>query len=291
MYNACTLVVSIYLCNVYKVCDASDDANWRQQRLTTSELLMREWERGKKTCPLLSVFGIFNTLFKIDWLHCADQGVAADFLGNLFKHLVKHKMPGSTELIRCDALGVHMVNFYKTYNVLDKLKGFLPKSYESASKTKLPPKLKGSAAAVRALVPFGNLMAVEFLSEEHAVEAGIKSAAKHLLNCYEGLHLSNEASSHEALYQSSKSFALQYGALHAYGKTVAWKPKPKMHMFLELCAQGSEPQKFWNYRDEDFGGSVARQSKMKGSWKQMSAFSKHGLDMFRMKNKFPRIVG
>ena len=65
---------------------------------------------------------------------------------------------------------------------------------------------------------------------------------------------------------------------------------PKMHLFLELCSAGTEPQKFWNYRDEDFGGSIARQSRMKGSWKKMSAFCKHGLDMFKMKNKAPRIV-
>ena len=37
---------------------------------------------GRKICPLLSVPGVKNTLFKVDWLHAVDAGVRADFLGN-----------------------------------------------------------------------------------------------------------------------------------------------------------------------------------------------------------------
>ena len=61
-------------------------------------------------------------------------------------------------------------------------------------------------------------------------------------------------------------------------------------LILGIMLSCNRATKFWNYRDEDVGGSVARQSKMKGSWKKMSAFCKHGLDMFKMKNKAPRIV-
>ena len=119
----------------------------------------------------------------------------------------------------------------------------------------------------------------------------MKQAAKDLLNCYNSLHDSNHAFSHNALYDSSKKFALQYGALHkAFGDGVAWRPMPKMHMFLELCAADTEPQKFWNYRDEDFGGSVSRQARMKGRWKNLTCYSRHALDFFRMKNPAPRIV-
>ena len=63
-----------------------------------------------------------------------------------------------------------------------------------------------------------------------------------------------------------------------------------MHLFLELCSSRTEPQKFWNCRDEDFGGSVAKQSRMKGMWKKLNAFAAHGLDMYKMKNSAPRIV-
>jgi hypothetical protein len=272
------------------VCEAADDAPWRSQRLTTQQLLEREWNRGKRVSPIFSVFGIFNHLFKCDWLHCGDHGVSADFLGNEFDYLVDHKMPGASKAARCAALGEHMNNYYATNGVEDRLKEFLPKTY-AADKSTRPPRLKGNAASTRALVKFGHLMAQQFLSDDVPIEHAIKTAAHHLLNCYNSLHLQNRAFSHASLYESSKIFAVQYGALwQAHGQRVSWRPMPKMHLFLELCSEGTEPEKFWNYRDEDFGGSVARQSRMKGRWKKTSAFCKHGLDLFKMKNKAPRIV-
>ena len=253
--------------------------------------MQREWERGKRVSPIFGVFGIFNYLFKCDWLHCADQGIAADFLGNEFAYLVAHKMPGATEHQRCQALHEHVKKYYDEEGVDgDRLKELLPKTFKPSKATK-PPRLKGSAATVRALVKFGDIIAKQFLSDDDPVEQAMKTAAHHLLNCYNSLHLGNEDWSHAALLHSSKIFALQYDALWAaHGRTAPWRPMPKMHLFLELCSAATEPQKFWNYRDEDFGGTVSRQCRMRGSWKRVSAFARHGLDMFKMKSKAPRIV-
>jgi len=255
------------------------------------ELSQREWERGKMPSQIFACCGIFNHLFKCDWLHCADQGVAADFLGNLFAYLVE-KMPGNTIHDRSAALyEQHMQPYYEENHVLDRLSEFLPKTFHSEKKKSRPPRLKGNAACTRALVPFGLLMANRFLADDVPLEAAMKTAAHHLSNCYDSLRDSSKPFCHEALYNSSKMFALQYNALHeAFGSGVPWRPMPKMHLFLELCSSGTEPQKFWNYRDEDFGGSVAKQSKMKGMWKRLSAFAAHGLDMFKMKNPAPRIM-
>ena len=33
--------------------------------------------------------------------------------------------------------------------------------------------------------------------------------------------------------------------------------KPKLHLWLELCASGASPSLFWTYRDEDFRGTCA----------------------------------
>lgn len=259
-------------------------------RLTTTELLEREWDRGKMPSPIFACFGIFNHLFKCDWLHCADHGITADFLGNLFAYLVKMKMPGSNEHVKSLALGEHIVAYYDENGVEDRLKEFLPKTSKS-DKSSRPPRLKGNAASTRALVPFGHLMADRFLDDQVPVEAAMKSAARHLANCYDSLRHTNLAFCHDALYNSSKHFALQYAALHKFfGSRVSWRPMPKMHVFLELCSQFTEPAKFWNYRDEDFGGTVAKQCKMKGSWKKLKAFAKHGLDMFKMKNLSPRLT-
>ena len=89
------------------------------------ELLQREWERGKWPSPIFACFGIFNHLFKCDWLHCADQGVAADFLGNLMAYLVGKKMPGSTVHDRSVALGGYMETYYEENHVEDRLKELL----------------------------------------------------------------------------------------------------------------------------------------------------------------------
>jgi hypothetical protein len=273
-----------------QVCEAEDNSRWRTERLDTDQFLKREWERGKMPSPIFACFGIFNYLFKVDWLHCTDQGVGADFLGNLFAYLVANKMPGTNLLERTKALGLHVDVYYIDNNVADRLKEFLPKTFQAEKKRKTPPRLKGNAASTRALIGFGDLMAKRFLSDDEPKELAMKSAAHHLSNCYNSLSDSNKAFSHDALYQSSKKFAIHYGALYdEFGDGVAWRPMPKMHLFLELCSAGTEPQKFWNYRDEDFGGSVAKQSRMKGMWKKLSAYAKHALDLFRMKNNVPKI--
>jgi hypothetical protein len=274
-----------------QVCDADDGAPWRTQRLTTSALLLRESLRGKKISPIFSVFGVYNTLFKVDWLHCADQGIAADFLGNLFCYIVQRgKVPGANELDRAKALGVDVFAYYEEYHVQDRVKDFLPKTFKG-KKASIPPKLKGSAATVRSLVKFGVIAANKYLSGEIEVEASMIDAAHHLNNCYESLRASNQFLAFDALYNSSKRFAHQFNALwHAHGKGAKFRPMPKMHMFLELCSSRTEPSKFWCYRDEDFGGSVSRQSRMKGRWKKLSAFCRHALNLFRMKNSAPRMV-
>ena len=210
-------------------------------------------------------------------------------MGNLFEHMVQHKIVGRTLSDRVDVLAAWAFSYYEKHRTEDRLKLFVRASwFESATK---PPTLRGNAASVRALVGFGAQIATEYMSDDVPIENAIKTAATNLHNCYNALHGPNELFGKDALYQSSKAFAQQYKSLFlAHGADVMWRPMPKMHMFLELCSQRTEPSKFWCYRDEDFGGSVARQSRMKGSWRKVSAFGKHALDLFKMKNDAPRIV-
>ena len=92
------------------------------------------------------------------------------------------------------------------------------------------------------------------------------------------------------MQESSRKFALQYGSLTRISADPLWRVKPKLHLFLEMCAEDCTPSLSWTYRDEDFGGSISRQSKMKGSWKKRLSYTLHALDMFKMKNPVPRIV-
>jgi len=274
-----------------EVAEADDNARWRTDRLTTMQLLNRELARGKPVSPIFSVFGVTNSLFKIDWLHCSDKGIAPDFLGNLFEYFVKSKIPGGTISDRCTVLGRWADEYYAEHGVKDTLKSFQRNAWTSESKRKRPPTLKGNAASARALVPFAKEICARHLSPDVPEESAMIAASIHLANCYNALSDANRAFGHDAMYNSSKGFAQQYKALfEAHGSKVKWRVMPKMHMFLELCSQRTEPAKFWCYRDEDFGGSVARQSRMKGRWRHLGAFSKRALDLFMMRNPSPRIV-
>ncbi len=57
------------------------------------------------------------------------------------------------------------------------------------------------------------------------------------------------------------NFAVQYVALHDHcnaADALAWRLKPKLHLFPLITSDDSIPRLAWTYRDEDFGGSVAR---------------------------------
>ena len=272
-----------------QVHEAGDDAEWRRTRLTTHQFLARQVETGRKISPIFKVFGIFTYLFRVDWLHAVDQGVGADFMGNVFESFL-HKMPGNNIDERCKGLADRMFAYYSRQGTEDTLKELKYKTFKRKTQ-KRPPKLRGSAAQIRALIPFVKELAEELADDTVPKELAIKVAARHLHNCYQALSNSSAAFRDEAFYHSGRDFALQCHALFLAGDGVSFKAMPKMHLFLELCSQpGVVPNKFWCYRDEDFGGSVAKQSKMKGRWKNLTAFSGHAFDMFAMKNPVPRIV-
>jgi hypothetical protein len=237
-----------------------------------------------------SVFGVKVNLFRVDWLHAVDQGVGADFAGGAFEALLP-KLPGASKDARCHVLNDKLQAFYERRGVEDRVKVLKPNDFKRSTPNS-PAKLKGcSAAEVRALIPFVKELAEELVDDSVPVEAAIKIAAQHLMHCYQALAKSSAASRQEALYFSSRDFVLQYHALHLAGDGVAFRCKPKTHLFLEMCSlPGVDPKSCWCYRDEDFGGPIARQSKMRGCWKNLTAYSGHAFDLFFMKNPVPRIV-
>ena len=272
--------------NAFKVHEAADDAEWRSHRYNTNDFLAFLLSHGKPVSPIFSVFGVYTYLFRIDWLHAVDLGVGADFLGNLCS-LLEQKMPAPSQAARRLKLWEECQEYYDTHEVEDRLKSL---DYKPSTK-KVPPKLKAHAAGCRALIRFGHEMAQKYLDDADPVQQGAKAAAMHLWQCYQSLSETRAMYRKEIFYQSSKAFATQYYALFlAVGNGVSWRVKPKMHLFLELCCEDTEPNLFWCYRDEDFGGSVAKQIKMRGMWKKLSAFSLHGLNMFCIKNDPPRLV-
>ena len=259
---------------------------WRKQRYTNATFQQAMLAKGAKICPLFSIPGVTIEIFRDDWLHCVDQGIGADFLGNLFVMVMK-KFPGSKEA-QATKMWEHIQKICDQRGIQDRMQSFRWNNVQA--KTKKPPKLRGcNAATVRALIPFGHLIAQEFLSDEVPCESAAKCAAHHLLMCYQSLSKTS-VFAHETLLHSSIAFALQFSTLSDITPGALWRVKPKMHRFLELCMDDCHPNLFWTYRDEDFGGSLGHQSKMKGSWNKASSFMQHGLDLFALKNPEPRIL-
>ena len=269
--------------------EADDAADWRRNRLTTQDFLKRQMETGRRISPIFTVFGVEVYLFRIDWLHAVDAGVGADFAGNAFESLLP-KLPGDNKKEKCHALNDKIQAFYGRRGTEDKITAFNLKTFKRPSKNQ-PAKLRGSASQVRALIPFVKELADELVDEATPKEFALKIAATHLTHCYQALAKSSASCRNEALYSSSQAFASQYYALYLGGDGVCFRCKPKMHLFLELCGQpGVVPNSCWCYRDEDFGGPVARQCRMRGRWKNLTAYSGHAFDMFFTKNAVPRIV-
>ncbi len=238
--------------------------------------------------PLLQGPWVSSAIFRIDWLHCADQGISADTLGNLFR-LLAGKCEGGTISQRTTALWEKVQSYYVTHEVQDRLQNLVPSMLKQPTK---PAKLRCSAAQCRALIPFADQCAQELLSSAAPVEAAAKAAIHHLHECYKALSTESIFSC-DTLRRHSIRFALQYCALQRAHEEVdpsAWRVKPKLHLFLEVCSEGSRPAMCWTYRDEDYGGSVARMSRRRGGALSVKAFSSNLLQRFRLQQPVLRMV-
>ena len=269
----------------------SSQAPWRQDRLDLHAVLERLLRRGVTLSPIFGVPWLSNKVFRPDWLHCADLGVSADFLGNFFVYLLSaRKFPGATRKERCSHLWSSVQRYYSEKNIDDRLQNLLVTMLAKAGQ---PPKLRCSAAQCRALVPLAAELAAAHCDDGVSIEAAMKSAAQELGQCYMALSSSSEGRA-DALAIHGRLFAAQCVALEAAmnrrGDHVSWRLKPNMHMFLELCSDGSQPSLFWTYRDEDFGGSCAHLARRRGGLMRPGATSGALLRRFRILQPPPRIV-
>jgi hypothetical protein len=218
------------------------------------------------------------SIFRVDWLPCADLGVSADFFGNLFC-LFMTKLDGRSLKKTCRALWQKLQHWYNETKCEDQVQNLVVTMIRQPGKA---PKLRCSAAQCRALIPFAAKLCVELLDANVPVEEAALSAMENLHQCYQALS-SRSIFSSDLLSECSLKFAAQYVALEAAAEDrFSWRIKPKMHLFLELCMEGSKPATFWSYRDEDFGGSVSRFSHRRGGLLSVKSFSTNLLQRCKM---------
>jgi hypothetical protein len=172
-----------------------------------------------------------------------------------------------------------MLEWQKAHDVQDRFDKLLPEHFMQPNKGF---KLRGSAAQVRAMVPFAMQLADELLSPAIPEEQALRFAATHLNNIYSCLSSSAIFPVDIAQTESTK-FALQYVALSDRFNprdNRCFRIKPKLHLFLHICQDGSKPSMYWFYRDEDWGGSVARFSRRRGGLLSAQSLSRNVLDKF-----------
>lgn len=269
-----------------EVTECGRAAAWRSTRRTHWQLVTAILQRGETISPVLTHTPWCDIrIFRVDWLHTVDQGVAADFMASLFM-VVSKKLAGATHKVRVGTLWGLLREWYQAEAVADRLQTLVPTMIKAPDKR---PKLRCKAAESRALVPFALNLARKFLAPSPTPrEAAVATAMEFLSQCYQALS-GESIFSNDVLQECSVKFALQYCALaKAWEGEDFFQPKPKLHMFLHLCEEGA-PTKTWTYRDEDFGGSVAAWARRRGGARTTRAFSQNVLDRFRIKHPVLRM--
>ena len=124
-----------------------------------------------------------SEIFRVDWLHAADPGITADWLGHVFKLLLT-KLPGSTVNERTSELWSQITAFYQANAVQDRLQNL---QYTVIKQPQKAAKLRASGAQVRALVPFAAEAASRLLNTANLVDEAARVGTNHLAKCYDAL--------------------------------------------------------------------------------------------------------
>ena len=176
-------------CNASKITlktEAGPTASWLQEanRLRHFQVLERVLEDGGTVSPLFSFPFFTMESLRIDWLHCADQGVSAVFLGGFFHWYLCQRAHGPNEESRCAQLWLEIQGFYRQEHVQDKLHN-LTVSMIKPKKGSI--ELTGSGAQIRSLVPFGKLLVDSWVEPLGPETFAARSSMRHLSRCYEFL--------------------------------------------------------------------------------------------------------
>ena len=260
------------------------DAVWRNQRLTHFEFLARQVQDGLTISSLFGCPCLTTSCFKPDWLHAVDQGTAADFLGSLM-HVLLPFFPGANKHDRCKNMFLHIRAYYRTHAVDSKYDNLTVKMFHS----KKGFKLRGKAAEVRGLITWARLACDEFLSGSTDVRMQtIRSACHSLAACY--AQLSHLVFDLHTMAEQCRRYCMLCIALDDTSTNKLWRTKPKLHLMQELCElQGDNPSKYWTYRDEDFGGTLAGYARHRGGGNTARSSGTKMLIRFLAKHSVPRL--
>ena len=234
-------------------------APWRRTRLTHEAFLAELRSLDLPLSPWFQfVLGLRSECVMIDVLHCADLGVFAHLVANIFIEVLFLNIWGTTQGENIAGLEALMKRHYKEQKVKNQFRGKLTlKRIRTADGW---PKLKAQAATVRSLAPFCVYLAQTYLDNRRIHLCTMMHRFYELLDS-EPLWMSDLAK--DELYELGQTFCDLYSTLAAASfddHIKAWKSTPKLHMFLHLCqwqaAMWGNPRGAWCYSDEDFVGRM-----------------------------------
>ena len=208
------------------------------QRLGHYQCLQRILSSEGQLSPVWSIPFMTTEALRKDWLHVSDQDVTPVFLGGLFAVVLGDKEVGRNQEERCPWLWQEIQQFYNDNGVVDK--------FNNLVKTMIIPKkgsiqLTGSGAEVRALVPYGLQLVNSWGPDGMTPERfAARSCMRELSACYSSLSTDASTNAAGSLLDHALAFQANLQGLHRLSPRT-WQLRPKLHMFLELAAEGSNP--------------------------------------------------
>lgn len=274
-------------CNATKddVRRTGSDASWRTQRRQHYDVIQGILARGHSLPPLFACPWFQTRCFLIDWLHVADLGTTADFVGSLFSLVLLPKMRGATKKERCSSLFLRIKAFYRRTLAENMLNDLVPTMFSSKKKRF---KLSAKAAETRGLVPFCKHAAHELLDGANVFESTVISACDELAEMYDCLAADTFTS--QRLKDACRRFCTLVVALESTSPVAkGWRVKPKLHLLQEMCEMSdNRPSQMWTYRDESFGGDMAKSARSRGGKNTPLSTGRNVLLKFCAKHLVPR---
>ena len=215
-----------------------------------------------------------------------DLGCAADWIGNLFSYVLP-KFAGQSVKEKCSQLFLKIQTYYDHNEVPGKYDNLVVTMFRQK---KGCCKLRGKAAEVRGLVGFAKQLAEDptMLDPASALELPIIQGTRLLHACYECL--SAEANL-QSLASSCRQFCILWNALAIQSNGKTWRVKPKAHLLCELCEfTNDRPSDTWTYRDEEFGGSLAGYSRLRGGAITPMSVGNTVLKKWMVNNRLPVVA-
>ena len=237
-------------------CNVADDAPWRNTKKSHEDYLATRAAKGLPPARLFLIRTLKLEGFLGDPMHCMDEGITPEIIGNIAWEVMELKQWGTTQESNAVGLENHLNKHYADTNEKVKIQGKLTK--QRIKESSEWPIFKAKAAATRHCVPWAVKLATEFNS--NSLHDRRRLAVIQCLNrIYDLIREAPQFPSPEQQAELRElSLAMMRNYRHLTDESLGlnvktWKMKPKCHMTQHILEEESwiNPRSVWLYGDED----------------------------------------